>query len=117
VPFMIAAISSTIGAVALAWVGAARPVIVMGVTYAANAVMVGFLTLVWKVSVHTALLASVVTVIVILFGVQFAWLYLLLVPLAWSRIYRRRHTLTQVVGGSLIAFVVTSMVFWLFGYI
>jgi membrane-associated phospholipid phosphatase len=117
IPFMIAAISSTIGAIALAAVGAARPVVLMGVTYAANAVMVGLLTLVWKVSIHTALLSSVITVIVIIFGPPYAWLYLLLIPLCWSRVYRKRHTLTQVVGGAMIAYVVTSLVFWLYGYI
>ena len=117
IPFMITAISATVGAIALSAVGASKPVVVMGVTYAANAVTVAILTLVWKVSIHNALLSSAVTVIVILFGVQFAWLYLLLIPLAWSRIYRHRHTLTQVVGGSLIAFVITSLVFWVFGYI
>lgn len=117
VPFMIAAISSTVGAIALAAVGAARPVVLMGVTYAANAVMVGLLTLVWKVSIHTALLSSVITVIVIIFGPSYAWLYLLLIPLSWSRVYRRRHTLTQVIGGAMIAYVITSLVFWLYGYI
>jgi membrane-associated phospholipid phosphatase len=117
IPFMVAAISSTIGAIALAAVHASKPVVVMGVTYAANAITVALLTLVWKISIHNALLSAAVTVIVILFGVQFAWLYLLLIPLAWSRIHRQRHTLTQVVGGSVIAFVVTSLVFWIFGYI
>jgi len=40
VPFMIAGISSVIGALLLMFLGAARPVIVMAVTYAANALAV-----------------------------------------------------------------------------
>ena len=117
VPFILAGISATLGAIALVLVGAAKPVIVMGVVYAVNAVAVGLLTLVWKVSIHTALYASIVTVIVVLSGVQWAWFYLILIPLSWSRIYRHRHSLNQVIGGSIIAFVLTSIVFWLFGYI
>lgn len=117
IPFIVAGISATLGAIALALIGAAKPVVVMGVVYAVNAVSVGLLTLVWKVSIHTALYSAIVTVIVILFGIPYAWLYLILVPLAWSRIYRHRHSLNQVIGGAIIAFVLTSIIFWLFGYI
>lgn len=117
VPFILVGVSSTIGAIALALIGAARPVVVMGVAYAINALAVGFLTLLWKVSIHTALFSAVVTVIVILFGIKFSWLYLIIIPLAWSRIHRQRHSLSQAIGGALIAFVLTSLVFWLFGYI
>jgi len=117
VPFIVAGISATLGAIALAAIGAAKPVVVMGVVYAVNAVTVGLLTLFWKVSIHTALYSSVVTVIIILFGIQYAWLYLILIPLCWSRIHRHRHNLNQVIGGAMISFVLTSLVFWLFGYI
>ena len=117
VPFLVAGISAVLGAVALAWVGAAKPVVVMGVAYAVNAVAIALITWFWKISVHAALYSSVVTVIVILFGPQFAWAFLLLIPLAWARIYRHRHTLSQVIGGAILTFVLTALVFWLFGYI
>ncbi len=117
VPFLVTAISAAVGALALFAISAAKPVVVMMAAYAVNAMMVAILTLYWKVSIHTALYSSVITVIVILMGGRFAWLYLILIPLSWSRIYRHRHTLTQVIGGALMAFVSTSLVFWIFGYI
>lgn len=117
IPFVVAGISAVLGAASLALIGAAKPVILMGVVYAVNAVAIGILTLFWKVSVHTALFSSVMTVVVILFGVQFAWGFLFLIPLAWSRVYRHRHSLNQVIGGALITFVLTALVFWLYGYI
>ena len=117
IPFLLAGISATLGAIALFLVGAAKPVIVMGVVYAVNAVAVGLLTLVWKISIHTAFYSAIITVIVILFGIPYGWLYLILIPLCWSRIYRHRHSLNQVLGGAMIAFILTSIVFWLFGYI
>ena len=117
IPFIVTGISTTIGAIALSLVGAAKQVVVMGTVYAVNTVMVALLTLFWKVSVHTALMSAVVTVVTILFGIQYGWFYLLLIPLSWSRIYRHRHTLNQVVGGALIAFVLTAFVFWLFDYL
>ena len=117
VPFLVTGISTTVGAIILAMIGAAKPVVVMGVAYAVNALAIGLLTIFWKVSIHTALYSSIVTVLVILLGAPYAWLYLVLIPLGWSRIYRNRHTFEQVIGGSLLAFVLTSLVFWVFGYI
>lgn len=117
IPFLVTGISSMVGALALFLVGAAKPVVVMGVAYAANAVAISLLTQFWKISVHTALYSSVVTVMVIIFGAKFALLYLILIPLGWSRVYRHRHSLNQVIGGAMMAFVITSLVFWLFHYI
>jgi membrane-associated phospholipid phosphatase len=117
IPFLFTAVSSLVGALALNLIGAAKPVVVMGVAYAANAVAIALLTQFWKISVHTALYSSVVTVIVIIFGVKFSLLYLILIPLSWSRVYRQRHSLNQVVGGAMMAFVITCLVFWLFHYI
>jgi membrane-associated phospholipid phosphatase len=56
------------------------------------------------------------TIAIILFGIKFWWLYLLLLPLGWARVYRRRHTLWQVVAGALLAFFLSIIIFWFFGY-
>ncbi|AKM82123.1 TPA: hypothetical protein DD449_03410 [Candidatus Berkelbacteria bacterium] len=116
IPFLIAGISSTIGAVLLIILGAARPVIVMAVTYAVNALAVAVITAYWKISIHMALLTSIITVAVILFGYNFAWFYFLLLPLAWSRVHRKKHTILQALAGSLLAFILTAVVFWGFKY-
>ena len=116
-PFLIAGISAVVGTIILIYLNAARQVVVMAVTYSANALLVALITQYWKISIHMALFASVATVAVILFGPTYALLYLILIPLAWSRIHRKRHTLLQAVAGALIAFVLTAAVFWLFGYL
>ena len=85
--------------------------------YAINAVVIAIVTQFWKISVHMTMLSSIATVVVILFGIKFWWLYLFLIPLAWARIHRHRHTIWQAVTGSLVAFVLTALVFWLFGYL
>lgn len=115
-PFLLAGLSSAIGAILLFILGAAKPVATIGTIYAVNVIAIAFLTQVWKISVHTALYTSVVTIITILFGINFWWLYLILIPLMWSRVHRQRHTIWQTVAGSLLAFVLTSATFWIFGY-
>jgi hypothetical protein len=115
-PFLIGGISAFMGAAILICLGAARPVIVIGVTYAINAMVVAIITLFWKISIHTALFSALATIAVVVFGSTFWWLYLILLPLGWSRIHRHRHTVLQATAGALLAFVLTAAVFWLFGY-
>lgn len=115
-PFLVGGISALVGAMVLIFMGAARPVVVIGVTYAVNALAVAFVTLFWKISIHTALFSAVATISVIIFGSFYWWLYLLLIPLIWSRIHRGRHTILQTVAGALMAFVLTAATFWAFGY-
>ena len=116
-PFWIAGISAVVGTIILFYLHAATPVIVMAVTYSANALLVALITQYWKISIHMALFASIATVAVILFGPIYSLLYIILIPLAWSRIFRKRHTLLQAVAGALLAFALTTGVFWLFGYL
>lgn len=115
-PFVFASISAFVGAIILFWMGASQQVSVMAITYAINAIIVAIITQFWKISIHTSLFSSVVTIAVILFGLPYAWFYLILIPLSWSRIHRKRHTIWQAVAGAFLAFLVTAIIFWLFGY-
>lgn len=116
-PFVVAAISSIIGAILLYFLHAARPVFVIAVIYAVNTLVIGFITQWWKISVHTGMFASIATISVIIFGTQFWWLYLLLIPLIWARVYRKRHTIWQAVAGALLVSFLTLATFWVFGYL
>ncbi len=117
IPFLVAGILAVIGALILIILDAAKPVIVMGVTYAINALAVALVTQFWKISVHTALFSAIATIVAIVFGTSYWWLYLILIPLSWSRIHRHRHTILQVVAGALLAFVLTTATFFVFGYL
>jgi membrane-associated phospholipid phosphatase len=60
------------------------------------------ITTMWKISIHCAVAAGSVTILVLLLG---RWLtpgYLLVALTAWSRIVLKDHTTAQVVGGSLL---------------
>jgi membrane-associated phospholipid phosphatase len=43
-------------------------------------------------------------------------MFLLLVPIAVARIILKKHTLWQVIGGAVVSFIVTALVFIAFGY-
>ena len=115
-PFIAAGLSALVGTIILIYMGAARPVVVMAVVYTVNTMVVALISQVWKISIHTALFSAIVTVAIILFGPVWGWCYLILIPLSWSRIHRKRHTILQAVAGAMLAFILTTVVFWLFGY-
>lgn len=117
IPFWVAAVSAFIGAMVLWRLGATEQVAVVASVYAINALGIAIITQFWKISVHMSTISSIATMAVILFGVQFWWLYLLLVPLAWSRIFRHRHTIWQTVVGAMLTFVLTALGFWYYGYL
>jgi len=79
-------------------------------------VVTTFITLFWKISFHTAVATSVVTAIVILGGARYIPLFLLIPIIGWARVTLKKHTLGQVVGGFLVALIVTEAVFYAFGF-
>jgi membrane-associated phospholipid phosphatase len=60
------------------------------------------ITTVWKVSIHCAVAAGSVTILVLLLGWWAAPAYLLIPLTAWSRVVVKDHTILQVVAGSLL---------------
>ena len=74
------------------------------------------LTLFWKVSMHMLVDTTVVIILNFLFA-GFWWLYLLLPIIAWARWQRKKHTISQLMGGFLLSLVVVLSSFRLFGYL
>lgn len=76
-------------------------------------VSVTLVTLVWKVSIHVAVVAGSFVTLVILFG----WTLLILLPIvvltAWSRVTLRDHTASQVIAGTLLGATVAGTMFGL----
>ena len=75
-------------------------------------VLIGVLSLVtlfWKISFHGAAISAAATTTVMVAGSS-AWPVVLLVPLVgWSRVRLRRHTLRQVIYGSLVGALIALL--------
>lgn len=63
----------------------------------------------WKISVHATSLSGAVTVLIALYGVPMLPAILLLGLVNWSRVVLGRHTVAQVVAGSLVGIVLTGI--------
>jgi membrane-associated phospholipid phosphatase len=71
----------------------------------------GAVTAVWKISVHTAVMAGTVTVLVLVFGPLAAITAPLVLLVAWSRVLTGDHTLAQVIAGAVMGAGVAYAVF------
>lgn len=66
-------------------------------------------TLWWKISIHTSSMAGAATMLIALYGVVMLPAFLLLMLVGWSRVVLRRHTVAQVVVGSLLGIALVTV--------
>jgi len=77
----------------------------LGVTFGGAIV-----SLFWKISLHSAGVAGPVTALVMIVSPYWAFLYLLLLPLGWARIYLGKHNLYQIIAGSVMSIMITFII-------
>lgn len=107
--FLVAIVSNSVATLFL-WATGAHPLVVaMGVAYCASGALFWAVTTVWKISLHTGVLAGSLMIAAHAFG-DLALYGLPLLPLvAWARVRRRRHTLSQVTAGAVCGAAVTYL--------
>ncbi len=71
----------------------------------------------WKISLHTAFVTALVTILIILYGSIVAVAIVLVPLIAWARIELKRHSLAQVAAGAFLAALIVVVVFYLFGLV
>jgi membrane-associated phospholipid phosphatase len=72
-------------------------------------------TLWWKISIHASSLAGAATVLTVLYGAIMLPSFILLAMVCWSRVVLRRHTVAQVIAGSLLSIVLATVILKLRG--
>lgn len=89
-----------------------RLMFVMALAYLCVGSTMFLITLLWKISAHTAGIAGPTTALLFVFGAWILPLYALSILMVWSRVKLRAHTLSQAVAGLVVAITVTSVVFF-----
>lgn len=112
--YLLAGLSAVAGSVALSYLGAPSVMVAAFRGGLAMAVIFLVINLWWKISLHTALVAASVTVLVMLYG-WIATITVALVPLiAWARIELKYHSPAQVATGALLAVLIAVIVLYPF---
>lgn len=101
-----------VGAI-VAWFYQNHTMGVLAVAYAAVTSFIAIVSLFWKVSAHSAGVAGPITGLIWVYGLIFVPFLLLAVLVAWARWRQGLHTIPQLIGGIIIAIVVTAVVYWL----
>ncbi|MDQ2786004.1 MAG: hypothetical protein M3Y58_13495, partial [Chloroflexota bacterium] len=95
----------------LATLGAPHELIALIGAGMATLVVIGAITLRWKISLHVGVASGVLTVFTLLFGFGMLALVPLLPLIGWARIELRDHTFFQVFAGALVGSVVSGGAF------
>jgi membrane-associated phospholipid phosphatase len=110
VPLGLAALSVATGVVVLLVAGAPRAIAALQVAVLVTVVVATTITLVWKVSFHTAVVAAAAAVLTVLGGGWWALAWLAVPVVGWARLVLRAHTAAQVVAGLVVGAGVTTAV-------
>lgn len=101
-PMVVSMASALVGWLVLRQMQAPALLLALAATNLAQSVTYFFITLRWKVSIHSAVAAGLAVLGSAVAGGT-VWALVLAVPLvAWSRVVLRRHTLAQTVVGAAI---------------
>ncbi len=113
-PFLVAVVSSAVGAWILYHIGAPPQVWGIGVVLLFNGIVLSWITSFWKISMHVAVLsATVLAAIIMIQGVPWWSLVWMIPALMWARATRGRHSLWQGIAGCGVSCAITGAVFYL----
>lgn len=112
-PMLVAIASTVVGLAILYALGAPQPLLALGAAGVVGLVITSLITLVWKISIHAAVMAGALAIVVIVFGPAWVPLVALLIVVGWARVELGDHTISEVLAGAAVGGVIAASVFWL----
>jgi hypothetical protein len=109
-PFIFGIISAMIGWLILTLTDGPRNLQTVMIITIFSGIIMMMITLWWKISLHASSLGGVATMLTVLYGAVMLPLFVLLVLVSWSRVVLRRHTVPQVIAGSLAGIVLSLII-------
>jgi membrane-associated phospholipid phosphatase len=107
-------VSVLVGVGLLILLGAPRDLVALVSAMAVGLMSSMLVTLFWKISVHAAVTAGAVVVLVLIFGPSLAWTGLVVALVAWARVAVGDHTPAQAIAGVILGATVAGTAFPLF---
>jgi membrane-associated phospholipid phosphatase len=114
-PFIFGIVSAMIGWLILTLTHGPRNLQTVMIITVFSGIMMMVITFWWKISMHASSLGGVATMLTVLYGAVMLPLFVLLVLVSWSRVVLRRHTVPQVIAGSLAGIVLSLIILKLRG--
>ncbi len=109
--FILVSLSSDLLALLLLGLGGApRLVWLLALIYACLGLTMFTISNFWKISLHMVGVSGFSTLLVYVFGPAAWWTFLSLPLVAWARLYRKKHTSTQLLAGAIGGALITALV-------
>ncbi len=109
--FLVGTASLLIGLELMVELGAPRELLALVAAMGVGLIISLLVTLLWKISVHVAVVAGAVVILVLVFGPALLVLGPMLVLVGWARVEMGDHTPAQVIAGSGLGAAVAAVVF------
>ena len=111
VPLLVGVASMLVGLVLLVLWDAPRDLIALVAVVAAGLGMSLLVTLVWKLSIHAAVVSGAVTILLFVFGPPLLVVAPLVPLVCWARVAVHDHTPAQTLAGAVLGATVAAVVF------
>ncbi len=107
VPFILSILVYALGTIIMFALNAPAIVSALMFCYTTNTLVTFLISLRWKISVHAVGVAGPFICLVYFMGWLYSPLLLLIIPIGWSRVELKAHTLAQVVAGFVLSIAIT----------
>lgn len=108
-PLILVILSYIMGTIILYVLNAPAITTVLMFCYFSNTLILFFINLYWKISIHALGVAGPSIALIYVFG-PFGIIFSPIIPLVmWSRLYLKKHTVSQVIMGAMLGLVFTSL--------
>ncbi|MFI6065553.1 phosphatase PAP2 family protein [Micromonospora sp. NPDC051227] len=112
-PLLVGLGSVAAGLALLAVLGAPRPVLALAVSGLVGLVVAVSVSHWWKMSIHSAVAAGTLVILMLTFGTRLVVAVPLLAVVGWSRVRLRDHTVAQVLTGAALGALIAAVIFGL----
>ncbi|WP_243790300.1 phosphatase PAP2 family protein [Saccharopolyspora gloriosae] len=102
IPLLLLIVFSSVGLGVLVLAGAPRLMVALDLAMLSALLVVGLITVWWKVSVHTAVAAGATAILAEVYSPWLLLLWLLTAAVGWSRVRLGDHTPAQALVGALV---------------
>jgi hypothetical protein len=109
-PFLFGILSVTLGWLVLMLMHGPKNLQTVLIIAAVSGIVMMAITFWWKISMHASSLGGAATMLTVFYGAVMLPIFVLLVLVSWSRVALRRHTIAQVVAGSLTSIVISLVI-------
>lgn len=114
-PFLFGTSSVLVGLLVLLLIQGPKDLQTALIITATSAIVLMITTLWWKISIHASSLGGAATMLTALYGAVMLPCFFLLILVSWSRVVLRRHTILQVIAGSLVSIMLSLLILKLRG--